>query len=235
MNQAQAKQWEIVPHTPGTSFAVIGDMGKHREYFTACYGVWNESRRGWVFSLKREKQIRAYLDAVETPRQAPHERKQAPQPTQKPAKRGKAKPGKQPKTAKAVVEKAESACSKERIARALAGEPVSGYHWAMRHVLESGLRPQDVSRGTGLFGRDKNGKAFGETERRAMFWLLNSKSTPIDLAICEDCPEHLRSSVDENTFWGIVSDFSGAGGKSNLVAKCIQLSENSVVLPDCPF
>lgn len=264
MSTATATQsgMRIVPYTP-KSFAVIGDTYPHRDQLKEMGGAFSkwlkmdgQSVPGWCFSLKREVQVRQWLMQVGSPRLAPIDKKAKPKST-KP--KSKAKPkgkvnvlegmleaylDKYLKKAdsiafktepKVLAEKIDTPCSKERIARALAGEPVSGYHWAMRHVLEWGLQPSEVGKGTGLFGYDRHGNPFGEKERRAAFWMLNSKSSSADIACAEECPEHLRSNVSEQTLWDIVTDFSGPGGKSRLVEKCLELSEGSVILPDCPF
>ena len=131
------------------------------------------------------------------------------------------------KLQKATEPKVEPSCSKERISQALAGEAASPRHWAMQHVLSNGLRPTDVSNGTGLFGRDRDGKAFGESERRSMIWMLRADAPAIDTSLCEDCPEQFRNQVDADTLLSIATEFSGPGGKSRLVAECCELAHQA--------
>jgi len=248
----------IVPYSP-SSFLVVGDTFPHKDKLTSMYGAYSKhyvvdgiKTPAWCFSLKREQQVREWLMQVGIPRLAPTDKKAKPKAT----KKKKAAPqkavaveiaemvakevarlmAKQQGPIEAVkAPKVETPCSKERIARALAGEPMSAYHWAMRHVLEFGLQPSEIAKGTGLFGKDRHGNTFGESERRSIFWMLNAKSTSVDLACCEDCPEHLRSGASEQMFWDIVTEFSGPGGKGSLVERCIALSESTVVIQDCPF
>ncbi len=238
----------IVPYTP-KSFAVVGDTYAHRAQLKEMGGMFSKWLKvdganvpGWIFSLKRETAVRAWLLGSN------------PAPKVKSAKPKATKQGSQtslPLNLEALVKaevekrlgstaqaeapapvKEDSPCCKERIQRALAGEAVSASHWAMRHVLEFGLRPDDVKAGTGLWGKTRDGVSFGESERRACFWMLNSKSQAIDLVCNEDMPEWFRYDGSEELFWDIVNDFSGAGGKAALVEKCIALAESKMDMGD---
>ncbi len=250
---ATAQGMRIVPYTT-KSFAVVGETYNHRDELKAMGGAFSKwlkidgvNAPGWCFSLKREIQVRQWLKQVDNPRPAPKDKKAKPKATKRTATKKAATVDITELVAKEVArlmaqrqtpaapEKPAIDCTKENVARALAGEPVSAYHWAMRHVLEWGLQPSEVSKGTGLFGYDRHGNPFGESERRSVFWMLNSKSSSADLACAEDCPEHLRSNASEQLFWDIVQDFAGPGGKSRLVEKCIELSESTVTTPECPF
>lgn len=240
----------IIPYTP-KSFAVVGDTYAVKETLKAMGGAFSKWLKvdgqhvpGWCFSLKREIQVRKFLmecgDVSPAPTvdkavklKAVSKTKTASKPSKKAAAPGKAALDKLvaiavakelAKLQKATEPKVEPACSKERIAQALSSEPISARHWAMQHVLSNGLRPADVSNGTGLFGRDRDGKAFGESERKSMFWLLRNSAPAIDLALCEDCPEQFRSQVNANTLLDIATEFSGPGGKSRLVAECCDLA-----------
>jgi len=238
---------QIIPYTP-KSFAVVGETYHYKETLKAMGGAFskwlkvdNKNVPGWCFSLKREVQVRKWMLEV-SPAPTPKISTKAPATAGKPKAKGKAsKPRKaiqadiqslvakevarlMAKQAKAEIP-APTACSKERIQQALSGEAVSPRHWAMRHVLQNGLRPDDVSKGTGLFGRDHNGNAFGNSERRSMIWMLRSDAPAIDQALCEDCPEYFRNSVDADTLFSVVTEFSGPGGKSNLVNECCQLAD----------
>ena len=240
----------IIPYTP-KSFAVVGDTYHVKETLKAMGGAFSKWLKvdgqhvpGWCFSLKREVQVRKFL--METGEVSP-----APTPDKavKPKSTTKAKrkaapskkataPGKTAldklvaiavakelaKLQKATEPKVEPSCSKERISQALASEPISARHWAMQHVLANGLQPIEVSKGTGLFGRDRDGKIFGESERKSMFWLLRNGAPAIDLALCEDCPEAFRSQVDANTLLDIATEFTGYAGKIRLVDECCELA-----------
>ena len=228
----QQQGMRIIPYTP-KSFAVIGDTYTHRAELKSmggCFSKWlkidNANVPGWCFSLKRELEVRRYLMGVESPRPAPKDKRATPKATKK---------AKAPKAVKEPTEKAETPCSKERVARALAGEPMSAYHWAMRHVLESGLRPSEVAAGTGLWGTNRSGMKYGESERKSVFWMLKSNATAADIACCEDCPEYLRAGASPQLFWDIVTEFAGPGGKGRMVEKCIALAESTVMTPECPF
>lgn len=239
---------KIVPYT-SKSFVVVGDTYAHRAQLKEMGGMFSKwlkvdgaSVPGWIFSLKRETTVRAWLLGSNP---APKVKSAKPKAT----KQGKALQATLPLGLEAMVKaeverrlgttaqaeapiKEDSPCCAARIARALAGEAVSANHWAMRHVLEFGLRPDDVKAGTGLWGKDRHGKAFGESERRACFWMLNSKSQAIDLVCNEDMPDWFRYDGSEELFWQVVNDFSGAGGKAALVEKCIALAESAMTMPD---
>ena len=239
----------IIPYTP-KSFAVVGDTYHVKETLKAMGGMFSKWLKvdgvnvpGWCFSLKREVQVRKFLMETGEVSPAPKVDKAVkPKSTKsksasKPSKKARA-PGKSQldklvaiavakelaKLQKATEPKVEPACSKERIQQALSSEPVSPRHWAMQHVLSNGLRPTDVSNGTGLFGRDHHGKAFGESERRSMIWMLRADAPAIDSALCEDCPEGFRNQVDADTLLSIATEFSGPGGKSRLVDECCELA-----------
>lgn len=224
----------IIPYTP-KSFAVIGDTYPHKESLKAMHGSWcnlrvdNDRVGGWVFSTKWEVHVRLWLNAVANPAPTVDKAKQPSETKKQSPKRG-AKPAVKAQP-KATVEKVELPCSKDRVAKALSGEPLSAHHWAMRHILEFGLRPEDVARGTGLFGKDRNGKGFGEAERRSIFWMLNGNSPATDLAIHEHCPEFLRSQIDEQSLWDIVTTYAGKGGKGEMIAACIKLVESDIPMP----
>ena len=243
----------IIPYTQN-SFAVIGDTYAVRETLKAMHGAFSmylkvdgKNVPGWCFSLKREVQVRKFLMETGDVSPAPTVDKAIkPKSTTKakrkaaPSKKATA-PGKSAldklvaiavakelaKLQKASEPKVEPACSKERISQALASEPISARHWAMQHVLSNGLRPTDVSNGTGLFGRDHHGKAFGESERRSMIWMLRADAPAIDTSLCEDCPEQFRNQVDADTLLSIATEFSGPGGKSRLVAECYELAHQA--------
>ena len=235
----------IIPYTPN-SFAVIGDTYAVRETLKAMHGAFSmylkvdgKNVPGWCFSLKREQQVRKFLmetgvlSPATTTDKAPKPKATKIKGSKKVTVVGKSDISKLvaaavakelAKLQKATEPKAEPACSKERIHQALASEPVSPRHWAMQHVLSNGLRPTDVSNGTGLFGRDRDGNAFGNSERRSMIWMLRADAPALDLALCEDCPEQFRSQVDANTLLDIATEFSGPIGKSRLVAECCELA-----------
>ncbi len=240
----------IIPYTP-KSFAVVGDTYHVKETLKAMGGAFSKWLKvdgqhvpGWCFSLKREVQVRKFLMETGEVSPAPTVDKAIKPKSTTKAKR-KAAPSKKAtapgKTAldklvaiavakelaklqKATEPKVEPSCSKERISQALASEPISARHWAMQHVLSNGLRPTDVSNGTGLFGRDHHGKAFGESERRSMIWMLRADAPAIDTSLCEDCPDQFRNQVDADTLLSIATEFSGPGGKSRLVDECCQLA-----------
>ena len=243
----------IIPYTP-KSFAVVGDTYHVKETLKAMGGAFSKWLKvdgqhvpGWCFSLKREVQVRKFLmetgevspaptvDKAVKPK-AVSKAKTASKPSKKAAAPGKTALDKLvaiavakelAKLQKATEPKVEPSCSKERISQALASEPVSPRHWAMQHVLSNGLRPTDVSNGTGLFGRDRDGKAFGESERRSMIWMLRADAPAIDTSLCEDCPEGFRNQVDADTLLSIATEFSGPGGKSRLVAECCELAHQA--------
>jgi len=256
----------IIPYTP-KSFAVVGDTYHVKETLKAMGGAFSKWLKvdgvnvpGWCFSLKREVQVRKFLmecgdispaptpDKAVKPKSTTKAKRKA-APSKKAAAPGKTALDKLvaiavakelAKLQKATEPKVEPACSKERISQALSGEAVSPRHWAMRHVLQFGLRPDDVSKGTGLFGRDRDDKAFGNSERRSMIWMLRSDAPAVDQALCEDCPEYFRASVDADILFAVVTEFSGPGGKSNLVNECCQLADGhseALVrsLPNFPF
>jgi len=239
----------IIPYTP-KSFAVVGDTYAVKETLKAMGGAFSKWLKvdgkhvpGWCFSLKREVQVRKFLmecgdvSPAPTPDKAVKPKSTKSKVASKSSKKATA-PGKTAldklvaqavakelaKLQKATEPKVEPSCSKERIAQALSSEPISARHWAMQHVLSNGLRPADVSNGTGLFGRDRDGKAFGESERKSMFWLLRNSAPAIDLALCEDCPEAFRSQVDANTLLDIATEFTGYAGKVRLVDECCELA-----------
>ena len=240
----------IIPYTP-KSFAVVGDTYHVKETLKAMGGAFSRWLKvdgvnvpGWCFSLKREVQVRKFLMETGEVSPAPTVDKAVkPKSTTKakrkaaPSKKATA-PGKSAldklvaiavakelaKLQKATEPKVEPSCSKERISQALASEPISARHWAMQHVLANGLQPIEVSKGTGLFGRDRDGKIFGESERKSMFWLLRNGAPAIDTSLCEDCPEQFRNQVDADTLLSIATEFSGPGGKSRLVDECCELA-----------
>lgn len=240
----------IIPYTP-KSFAVVGDTYHVKETLKAMGGAFSKWLKvdgvnvpGWCFSLKREVQVRKFLmetgevspapkvDKAVKPKSTTKAKRKA-APSKKAAAPGKTALDKLvaiavakelAKLQKASEPKVEPACSKERIAQALSGEAVSPRHWAMQHVLSNGLRPTDVSNGTGLFGRDRHGKAFGEAERRSMIWMLRSDAPAIDLALCEDCPEQFRNQVNANTLLEVAIEFCGPGGKIRLVDESCELA-----------
>lgn len=227
----------IIPYTP-KSFAVVGETYHVKETLKAMGGAFSKWLKvdgvnvpGWCFSLKREQQVRKFLmeagvlsPATTTDKAAKPKATAKLKVSKKVTVAGKADISKLvaqavakelAKLQKATEPKPELACSTERIHQALSSEPVSPRHWAMQHVL---------SNGTGLFGRDRDGKTFGESERKSMFWLMRNDAPALDLALCEDCPEQFRNQVDANTLLNIATEFAGPGGKSRLVAECCELA-----------
>jgi hypothetical protein len=127
-----------------------------------------------------------------------------------------------PETKKAVPTKKEL----------LKGMATSPRHLAMMHLLAgSGLRPDDIARFTGLFGKDRHGKAFGESERRSMIWMLNGDQQPVDVLSIELCQDYffMPESV-QDALMECVNEFSGPGGQRRMM-EAMAAMENDDFLP----
>lgn len=111
--------------------------------------------------------------------------------------------------------------------------PNSPKHLAMQFYLNgNGIRPVDVQRFCGVFGKDRYGNAYGETERRSIIWMLNSQQKPIDvlaIELAQDvffAPENIQDALLE-----CVTEYAGQGGKKRMMEACAELETLEFQLP----
>ena len=110
-------------------------------------------------------------------------------------------------------------------------DAVSAQHLAMQFfVAGGGVNPECVSRFNGTFGKDRQGKVFGATERATMAWMLDSKQLPIDqlaIDLAQDSmflPEHIEAALLE-----CVNDYADgeknrATGRARMIKDMVDLT-----------
>ena len=110
-------------------------------------------------------------------------------------------------------------------------DAVSAQHLAMQFfVAGGGVNPECVSRFNGTFGKDRQGKVFGATERATMAWMLDSKQLPIDqlaIDLAQDSmflPEHIEAALLE-----CVNDYADgeknrATGRARMIKDMVDLA-----------
>ena len=94
------------------------------------------------------------------------------------------------------------------------------------------VKPADVSRHTGLFGKDERG-SYGEAERKSIFWMLRTDSSPLDVIALDLIQDHKRFHPEdvEAALMEVVSDYAGAGGKARMYEECTRLYKEVDFLP----
>lgn len=230
-----------VPNTTEKSFGITGDTYPIKEQLKAAGGCYSEfygdvnprtgKKSSWLFSKKKETAILAQfgIKQADTATQiavkakTPATRRKA---ATKPKTRAKAKP--EPKGVKAESVKPEIALN-----ILLGVTPNSPSHLALQYFLSGGkVKPQDVSRQTGLFGKDERG-SYGETERKSVFWLLRNDAPSLDTIAMDLCQDHKQFHPEdvENALMETVCDYAGSGGKSRMIEECTRLYKDVEFLP----
>ncbi len=117
--------------------------------------------------------------------------------------------------------------------QSMGGAYNSPRHLAMEFFLNGGgLKPADVSRFTGLFGKDRHGKAFGEAERRSMIWMLNGSQRPVDVLSIELAQGHpFTPESIQDALLECITEYCGPGGKNRMKADCEKQADLTFEFP----
>jgi hypothetical protein len=203
----------IIPNLTERSFGVGGETYPLRVKLKELGGAWAPSRKCWAFSNKRLESVKAALGLDKVKPRA--------------VKAANPKPRKAAaKVEKAVTVKAPKAPTKAELCKA---EPVSVKHLALQYFLGGGgMRPEDVSRFTGMFGLDRHGQAYGNAERKSIFWMLNSAAAPLDIIALDLCQDHhgqFHPEDAESALMDCITEYAGRGGMAQMMEDAAGMKE----------